>query len=207
MMLAMGKLQSVQDLRRVIGEPSAQARFKVHRRLNRRAEEFIARSPMVLVASADEAGQPTVSPRGDQPGFVRVVDPGTLLIPERQGNKLVFSLQNLLRNPRVGLIFLVPGTHETLRVGGEAEIRDDVDLCESFRARGKSALLVTRIRVTECYFHCAKAFLRSQLWKPGTWATPMTISFGEEIAEEGGIEDARIAEFDAGVRGRYETEL
>lgn len=203
----MAKLESGSDLRRVIGEPSAQARFKVHARLNRRAEEFIARSPMVLVATADAAGQPTVSPKGDRPGFVRIVDPGTLLIPERRGNRLVFSLQNLLVNPRVGLIFLVPGTNETLRVGGEAEIRDDLELCDSFTARGRSALLVTRIRVTECYFHCAKAFLRSELWKPVTWPESMSVSFGEEIAEERGLERADVAEFDAGVRTRYETDL
>jgi predicted pyridoxine 5'-phosphate oxidase superfamily flavin-nucleotide-binding protein len=129
------------------------------------------------------------------------------MIPERTGNRLVFSLQNILVNPRVGLIFLVPGTHETLRVGGEAEIRDDAELCDSFSARGKSALLVTRIRVTECYFHCAKAFLRSELWKPETWPERMTVSFGEEIAEEGGLDAAEVARFDAGVRGRYETDL
>lgn len=201
------KLESVSHLRRVLGEPSAQARFKVHARLNRRAEEFIARSPMVLVATADAAGQPTVSPKGDLPGFVRIVDPGTLLIPERKGNRLLFSLQNLLVNPRVGLIFLLPGTAETLRVGGEAEIRDDAELCDSFTARGKSALVVTRVRVTECYFHCAKAFLRSELWKPETWPERMSISFGEEIAEEGGLRGADVAEFDAGVRARYRTDL
>ncbi len=191
----------------VIGETSPQARFKIHARLNRRAQEFIARSPMVLVATADAAGQPTVSPKGDLPGFVRIVDPATLLIPERKGNRLIFSLQNLLVNPRVGLIFLVPGTHETLRVGGEAELRDDSDLCEAFTSRGKRALLVTRVRVTECYFHCAKAFLRSALWKPETWPERMAISFGEEIAEENGLQGVSVEHFDAGVRGRYETDL
>ncbi len=117
------------------------------------------------------------------------------------------DVQNILVNPRVGLIFLVPGTHETLRVGGEAEIRDDTDLCESFAARGKSALLVTRVRVTECYFHCAKAFLRSELWDPATWPERMTISFGQEIAAEGGLDAHDVERFDAGVRERYETDL
>lgn len=191
----------------MIGEPGAPARSKVHARLNRRAEEFIARSPLVLVATASAAGQPTVSPRGGAPGFVRVPDRGTLVIPERKGNRLVFSLQNILANPRVGLIFLVPGTDESLRVGGEAEIRDDPELCDSFAERGSGALLVTRVRVSECYFHCAKALLRAGLWNPDTWPERMGISFGQEIAEEGGLEADAIAEFDAGVRRRYETDL
>jgi uncharacterized protein len=203
----MATIKTVQDLRRVIAEPTPQAPRKIHARLNRRAEEFIARSPMVLVASADEAGRPTVSPKGDRAGFVRIVNSSTLEIPERKGNRLIFSLQNILVNPRVGLIFLVPGTHETLRVGGEAELLDDTDLCESFTSRGQRALLVTRIRVTECYFHCAKAFLRSELWKPGTWPERMTVSFGEEIAEEGGLDASEVATFDAGVRARYQTDL
>jgi PPOX class probable FMN-dependent enzyme len=111
-----------------------------------------------------------VAPKGDGPGFVRVADERTLLIPERKGNKLVFSLQNILANPKVGLIFLLPGTGETLRVSGDAELVDDRELSESFIERGKPALLVTRVRVTQCYFHCAKAFLRAELWKPETWA-------------------------------------
>lgn len=190
-----------------MGEPSPRARFKVHARLNPRAEEFIARSRFLLLATSDSAGQPTVSPKGDGAGFVRVLDPGTLLIPERKGNKLLFSLQNLLVNSRVGLIFLVPGTDETLRVGGEAEIRDDLELRESFAARGSPALLVLRVRVTECYFHCAKALLRSRLWDPATWPERLSISFGEEIAQERALERGTIAELDAGVRRRYDTDL
>jgi PPOX class probable FMN-dependent enzyme len=203
----MSKIETLSRLRAVIGQPHAQINRKIHRRLNARGQQFVARSPMVLLSTADASGQPTVSPKGDVPGFVRVADDSTLLIPERAGNKLVFSLQNILANPRVGLIFLVPGTCETLRVSGEAEIRDDAGLRESFTVRGKPALLVTCVRVAECYFHCAKAFLRSELWKPETWPERVIISFGEEIAEEGGLERAAIAEFDAGVHSRYKTDL
>lgn len=203
----MARIEDVAQLRAIIGEPSEPVRRKIHRRLNARARQFVAQSPLVLVSTADTAGRPTVSPKGDVRGFVRVADDGTLLIPERAGNKLIFSLQNMLANPRVGLIFLVPGTCETLRVSGEAEIRDDVDLRDSLTVRGKSALLVVRVRATECYFHCAKAFLRSELWNPDTWPERMSISFGEEIAEEGGLEGGAIAEFDAGVRRRYRTDL
>lgn len=200
-------IDSVEHLRAIIGEPREQTRYKLHPRLNARATAFIARSPMFLLATVDAQGQPTVSPKGDGPGFVRVPDANTLLIPERKGNKLVFSLQNILRNPRVGLIFLVPGTDETLRVSGEAMLSDDAELCASLTERGQSALLVMRVRVSEAYFHCAKAFLRSQLWRPESWPEKLRISFGEEIAEEGGIRGTDIETFDAAVKQRYVTDL
>ena len=180
----MAVIDSLARVREIVGEPSAQVPCKIHDRLNARAQAFIARSPMLFIATVDEHGQPTVSPKGDAPGFVRVVDEQTLQIPERKGNKLVFSLQNMLANPRAGLIFLVPGTGETLRVSGRVTLLDDAGLCASFVERGKPALLVTQITVTQCYFHCAKALLRSSLWRPDTWAEPMNISFGDEIAQQ-----------------------
>ena len=203
----MAIIDSVARLREIVGEPSAQVAYKIHDRLNAQAQEFIARSPMLLIATVDAHGQPTVSPKGDGPGFVRVVDDRTLQMPERKGNKLVFSLQNLLANPRTGLIFLVPGTGETLRVSGSASLLDDAGLCASFDARDKPALLVTQITVTECYFHCAKAFLRSALWQPETWPEEMRISFGEEIAQRGGLARGDIESFDHAVHGRYVTDL
>jgi PPOX class probable FMN-dependent enzyme len=203
----MSRIVTVSQLRGILGAPAPPVERKIHRRLNDRAREFIRRSPMMLLATASAAGRATVSPKGDGPGFVRVLDPGTLLFPERPGNKLAFSLQNALENPSVGLIFLVPGTCETLRLGGVAELLDDEDLCDSFAARGKRALLVVRVRVEECYFHCAKAFLRAELWNPATWPERLSISFGEEIAEEGGLPGSETADFDAAVRRRYSTDL
>jgi PPOX class probable FMN-dependent enzyme len=200
-------IEHIEQLRAIIGKPSELVPLKLHRRLNAQARAFIARSPMFLLSTAAADGQPTVAPKGDGPGFVRVADERTLLIPERKGNRLVFSLQNILANPKVGLIFLVPGTGETLRVSGNAELLDDRELCESFTERDKPALLVTRIRITQCYFHCAKAFLRAELWRPERWAAPMKISFGEEIAEAGGLAASAIDEFDAEVRQRYKTDL
>jgi uncharacterized protein len=203
----MAVIDSIAGLRQIVGEPSAQVPYKIHDRLSGRAQEFIARSPMLFLATVDGLGQPTVSPKGDSPGFVRVVDERTLQIPERKGNKLIFSLQNLLANPRAGLIFLVPGTGETLRVSGDATLLDDPALCSSFTARGKPALLVTQISVTECYFHCAKALLRSSLWQPDTWPEPMSISFGREIAQRGGLAQGEVEAFDHAVHGRYKTDL
>jgi uncharacterized protein len=203
----MAVIDSVARLREIVGAPSAQVSYKIYDRLNAQAQEFISRSPMAFVATVDAQGRPTVSPKGDAPGFVRVVDERTLQMPERKGNKLVFSLQNLLANPSAGLIFLVPGTGETLRVSGSATLLDDPGLCESFTERGKPALLVTQIAVNECYFHCAKALLRSSLWRSGTWPEPMSISFGREIAQRGGLAGSEIEAFDRAVHGRYETDL
>ncbi len=203
----MARIESVEALRKLIGHPSEMVPHKIHRELNARAIEFIGRSPMLMLSTTDAGGHATVSPKGDPAGFAHVEDSRTLLIPERKGNKLIFSLTNILANPGVGLVFLVPGTCETLRVQGEAELLDDTQLCAKVPARGSKALLVIRVRVTECYFHCAKAFLRSELWKPETWPEQMIISFGEEIAESGGIDTASIREFDQAVAGRYKTDL
>jgi len=200
-------INTTAQLRALMGEPNEQVPRKIHRDLNRQAIGFIERAPMMFLSTTDAAGQSTVSPKGDAPGFVRVLDARTLLIPDRKGNKLLFSLQNILANPRVAMIFVVPRTSETLRVSGRAELLDDRELCESFVEREKPALLVTRVHVTESYFHCAKAFLRSELWNPESWPAPIKISFGEEIAQEGGLESRQIETFDAGVQGRYRTDL
>jgi PPOX class probable FMN-dependent enzyme len=203
----MAEILDLASLRAIIGEPSAQVPRKIHRQLNQRAQAFIARAPMLFLATVNVHGQPTVSPKGDKPGFVRVVDERTLQLPERKGNKLIFSLQNILTNPRVGLIFLVPGTDETLRVSGNAVVRDDAQLCAGFEARGRPALLVMEIRVTECYFHCAKAFLRSSLWQADSWPDRLSVSFGAEIAQNGGLAACDIEAFDQAVQGRYRTDL
>jgi len=202
------RIASVQRLRELIGEPNPLVRSKVHDALNAQAVDFIARAPMLFLATAGTDGAPMVSPKGDSPGFVHVEDARTLLLPERKGNKLIFSLQNILANPAVELIFLVPGTGETLRVGGNAELDDDPALCGRFVERDRPALLVTRVRVQRCYFHCAKAFLRARLWEPGSWdGAPPRVSFGREIAQAGALSAADIEDFDQGVHERYRTDL
>lgn len=203
----MTTIQTVARLRELLGEPNPQVPRKIHRRLNRQAIDFIARSPMLFLATCDAGGQASVSPKGDGAGFVHVKDETTLLIPERKGNKLLFSLQNILVNPRVALLFTVPGTGETLRVAGTAQLLEDAQLCQTFEERGQPALLVIRVRVAECYFHCAKAFLRSQLWDTESWREPVRVSFGEEIAQNGGLQAEEVAAFDAAVHGRYRTDL
>jgi PPOX class probable FMN-dependent enzyme len=200
-------IQSTQRLREMIGTPNELVRLKIHPQLNATARAFIARAPMLFLATCGNNGLPQVSPKGDAPGFVHVEDDNTLIIPERKGNKLAFTLENILDNPKVGLIFLVPGTCETLRVEGRAQLDDDSELCHRFSAHGRAALLVTRVKIDTVYFHCAKAFLRAELWKPDTWLEKINISFGNEIAQRGGLEDQKIEEFDAAVHSRYKTDL
>jgi uncharacterized protein len=203
----MAAIQSTQRLRELIGTPNELVRLKIHSQLSAAARDFVARSPMLFFATSGKDGLPQVSPKGDTPGFVHVEDDNTLVIPERKGNKLAFTLENILENPKVGLIFLVPGTCETLRVEGRAQLDDDPQLCEKLSARGSAALLVTRIEIDAVYFHCAKAFLRAELWKPQTWLEQIKISFGREIAQRGGLEEQKIGEFDAAVHSRYKTDL
>jgi PPOX class probable FMN-dependent enzyme len=203
----MALIDSAQRLRELIGAPNELVRLKIHSELNDAARDFIARSPMLFLATCAQSGVPQVSPKGDAPGFAHVENDRSICIPERKGNKLAFSLENILSNPKVGLIFLVPGTCETLRVEGRAQLDDDPDLCATLAARGTSALLVTRVAIDAVYFHCAKAFLRSELWKPETWSEPVNVSFGREIAQHGPLDADKIAEFDAAVRSRYTTDL
>ena len=203
----MAIIDSMQRLRELIGTPNELVRLKIHRELNTTACEFISRSPMLFLATYGDNNGPQLSPKGDTPGFVHIEDNRTLLIPERKGNKLAFSLENILNNPQVALIFLVPGTCETLRIEGRAQLDDDAALCGKLSARGSPALLFTRVEIETVYFHCAKSFLRAELWKPESWKEKIDISFGKEIAQHGGLESLEIDAFDAGVRSRYQTDL
>ena len=203
----MAIIDSNQRLRELIGTPNEIVHLKIHSKLNETARAFISCSPMLFLATSSDDAGPQLSPKGDAPGFIHIEDDRTLLIPERKGNKLAFSLENILNNPKVALIFLVPGTCETLRIEGRAELDDDAALCQKLSARGSPALLVTRIEIDAVYFHCAKAFLRAELWKPESWKEKIDISFGKEIAQHGGLESGEIDAFDAGVRSRYQTDL
>jgi len=175
-------LSTEADVRAIIGEELPVVRAKLFQELDDTARAFIARSPMLLLATASADGMPDVSPKGDGPGFVAVEPDGTLLIPERPGNKLIMSLKNLLVNPRVAMIFVVPGTEETFRVQGSAELTRDPAVLDRLAARGKPALLAIRVRVETCFFHCAKAFKRSKLWQPDTWSERIKVSFGKLLA-------------------------
>jgi PPOX class probable FMN-dependent enzyme len=159
-------IENVEHLRESYGAPSERSLKKQLNRLDKHCRDFIARSPFLVIASADPSGRCDASPKGDAPGFVQVIDDTTLLIPDRLGNNRIDTLANLLARPGIGLIFFVPGINETLRVNGRACITTDPALLEPLAVNGKvprSAILVT---AEEIYFHCGKALIRSDLWNP-----------------------------------------
>ena len=158
------------QLRELMGEPVHPVVVaKTLSALDIHCRTFIGRSPFVLIASADGAGRMDISPKGDPAGFVRVLDDHTLAIPDRPGNQRFDTLRNLIDNPRVGLIFLIPGKRETLRVSGTARIVTDPALRETMAIKGKSPALALVVEVEEAFFHCAKCMVRSALWEPGKW--------------------------------------
>ena len=154
------------QLRAIIGDPSETVLLKLYDRINELTGEFIERSPFVCVATIDPEGGLDVSPRGDPAGFVRVLDERTLLIPERPGNKIADTLRNLLADPRIALLFLIPGVGDTFRVNGHAVITDDAELLAQCAVDGKLPKLGLLVSVEEAYTHCPKAMIRSDLWNP-----------------------------------------
>ena len=157
------------DLRALLGSPSEVALKKQITRLDVHCRALIAHAPFMLLATSDAQGRCDVSPKGDPAGFVRVLDDTHLVIPDRPGNKRLDGMRNILANPHVGLIFLIPGRRETLRVNGRACITRDEALLASMEAMGKRPLLAIGVEVEEVYIHCAKAFIRSGLWQPDRW--------------------------------------
>ena len=157
------------QLEAALGPPMEAARQKVLSSLNGAMVEFMRRSPLAFVATIDASGDVDVSPKGDPEGFVEVQHDGCLLIPERPGNRLTFGFRNLLRNGVIGLIFVIPKQRETLRIKGRATLHRDPEVLQRMAVNGKPALLYTRVEITECFFHCGKALIRSKLWQPESW--------------------------------------
>ena len=206
----MGDPHAIEDLaalRRIIGEPLPGLGQKNQNAISEEAREYIERAPFLVLATSDAQGNLDASPKGDGPGFCLIEDERTLVIPDRPGNKLVYGLQNILANPRVGVIFLLPGTPETVRVNGTATLTADPDLLARLAARGKPAMLAIRIQVDECFHHCAKAFLRSGLWKPESWSPRLKISFGKMAAKRFALGDDVAQKFDAAVEDDYRNNL
>ena len=162
-------LTTEQELRDLIGTPGARSLQKERRVLDEHDRAFIACSPFLVLATSGADGRCDVSPKGDAPGFVQVLDERRLVIPERPGNKRLDGMLNLLANPHVGLIFMVPGREETLRVNGKAWITRDRQLLERCVAQGKVPLVAIGVEVEQCFLHCPKAFIRSRLWHRDSW--------------------------------------
>jgi PPOX class probable FMN-dependent enzyme len=197
------KIDSEQELRAIIGEPAAIVQAKLADRLNELTIQFVERSPFVCVATASADGGLDVSPRGDPAGFVRVLDERTLLLPERPGNRLADTLVNLLSDPRIALLFLIPGVGDTFRVNGTAVITDDQELLAASVHEGKVPKLGIVVSVLECYTQCAKALIRSDLWNPSNHIERSQLPAHGEILKLLSLPDLDVAEHERERAARY----
>lgn len=202
------KINNFKELRALVGEPSELAKRKVISFIDEHCQKFLAYSPFLILSTADSSGYSDASPRGDAPGFVIVLDQKHIVIPERPGNKRMDSLKNILSNPRVGLLFLIPGMRETLRVNGKASLTLDPNVLEKMAAGGKKPILGIEIEVEECFIQCGKALKRSGLWEPDSWAETNSLPSGAEIlAAHSRLPGTSVADIEARLEDGYKNRL
>lgn len=183
---------SLDDLAAIYEPPTERAVRKQIDRLDEHCRAFIAASPFVLLATSSPEHGADCSPRGDQPGWVEVADERTLLLPDRRGNNRIDSVRNIVLSPRIGLLFMVPGVNETLRVNGEAHLSVEPDLLTRFAVEGKLPKSVIVVGVKEAFIQCARALVRSDLWNPAKLVERSSLpSMGTMLAAHtGGVVDA-----------------
>ncbi|MGH3637412.1 MAG: pyridoxamine 5'-phosphate oxidase family protein [Myxococcota bacterium] len=190
------EVTTVDELRAIVGHPVPAVANKVRSRLSEAQRDWLSHSPLGFLATTDAHGRVDVSPKGDPPGFVHVIDDVTIAIPERPGNKRVDGYLNVLSRTRVGTVFLIPGRGDTLRINGSARIIADAPYFDAMIVGGKRPILALEIDVDEVFFHCAKAFLRSDAWKPETWdptAVPSVAQLAKAIKPD--TSDEQLAEY------------
>jgi PPOX class probable FMN-dependent enzyme len=163
------EISSETELRELLGTPMPRAVTKERIRLHDRDKDWLAASPFCLVATSADDGTCDVSPKGDPPGFTLVLDDTTIALPERPGNRRADGFRNILSNPHVGLIYLVPGRKETLRINGRARLIRDAPFFDDMIVKGHRPQLAVVVEIEQIFFHCMKAFLRSKLWEPDSW--------------------------------------
>jgi PPOX class probable FMN-dependent enzyme len=199
---------SEEALRTLVGQPSELAIRKEISYLDAHCRAFIARSPFVLIATSGATGRGDVSPKGDPPGFVQVLDEHRLVIPDRPGNRRLDGMRNLLENPHVGLLFLIPGLEETLRVNGRAWIVRDEEVLARCAVMGKRPTLALGVYAEECFIHCAKAFKRAQLWQPDQWPDRAGLaSPSEMLVDHARPKDMTVPQMDRLLRESYSKNL
>ena len=202
----MNAITDATTLRAHFGPVSALAENKQLDYLDRHCQAFIAISPFLVLATTDGQGGVDASPRGDAPGFVKIIDQHTLLLPDRPGNRRVDSLRNIVAHPGVGLLFFVPGIEETVRINGNGRVITDADLLAQVPAENKIPATGVLITVTEAFYQCAKALIRSKLWDPSTKIDRKTFpSLGQIIADQVKGIDAKTA--DTNIADSYRTRL
>ncbi|WP_433536695.1 pyridoxamine 5'-phosphate oxidase family protein [Micromonospora sp. CA-249363] len=172
-----------EELRELLGTPHPRAANKDRPRLHERDRQWLAAAPFCLVATAGADGTCDVSPKGDPAGFALVLDDTTIALPERPGNKRADGYQNILDNPHVGLLFLIPGRTDTLRINGRARLVRDAPWFDDMVVKGHRPVLAVVVEIEQIFYHCAKAFLRSALWQPETWEPDVLPSRARLIKE------------------------
>ena len=163
------RITSEEQLREVVGHPSDAVANKVRTALTQEHRDWLARSPFCMMATAAADGTCDVSPKGDPAGFTLVLDDRTIAIPDRRGNKRTDGFRNVLANPHVGLVYLIPGRGDTLRVNGRATLLRDAPFFDDMVVKATRPVLALLVEVEQVFFHCPKAFMRSNLWQPDTW--------------------------------------
>ena len=183
------------ELRGIFGQPSERALNKQIDRLDVHCRAIIKKCPFILLGTSNTEGRCDVSPKGDYPGFVRVLDDRTIAIPDLPGNNRLDTLRNMIANPQVGLIFMIPGMNETLRINGKIQLVRDAELLESMAYEGKSPKLAIVVHVQEVFTHCPKAFLRSKLWSDEFRMDRSELpSFAEILKDHTGLVDCDVEE-------------
>lgn len=202
----MSRISNQEELRGLYKMPKGRPVDKQLDHIDPHDKRFIELSPFMIMASSNADGRADASPRGEAPGFVHVIDTHTLAIPDRPGNNRLDTMENLLENPEIGLIFLIPGVNETLRINGTAEIRDDDDLLTRFEVNGKRPATVIVVHVRETFLHCAKALMRSRIWENDAKHTERPLpTIGEMIRDQ--IDSPDAPESDDEMIRRYRKVL
>jgi PPOX class probable FMN-dependent enzyme len=200
------RISDSEEMRAHFGAVSPIVERKILRRLDQFCRDFIALSPFLVLATADSEGRADASPRGDGPGFVRVLDDRTLVIPDRRGNNRIDSFRNILSAPGVGLVFMVPGINETLRVNGTARATRDAELLAPSTVQERPPLTGLVVEVEEAYFHCGKALMRSKLWDPAAQVERSSFpTLGRIVAEQ--TKAIGVAEAEANLEEAYRLRL
>ena len=199
---------SAEELAAIIGSPSSMSLKKELTTLDEHMRRFIAHSPFLVISTHSANGRCDASPRGDAPGCIHVVDDRTLLIPDRFGNKRADSFRNILETSRIGLLFLIPGVGETLRVNGRAVIIRDEAWLTPLTAQGKRPLVAVAVAVEECFLQCAKALLRSKLWEPHERPNFQSLPCAAEMfADHVQMPEYDVAKMQAALDGAYKNNL
>jgi PPOX class probable FMN-dependent enzyme len=201
------QVKTKEELADIIGEPIDFIKEKVAAALDDEMKEFVSKSTLIFVSTIDAQGNPDVSPKGDPAGFVLVNDDTHICLPDRPGNKLLYGFNNIINNPVIGLIFVVPNLRETLRIKGKASLSKDPELLNKMSVNGRPALLATNISIEECFFHCGKAMIRSKIWEPDSWEERGKSLMAKQVAKILKADDEFSSVIESEIEKNYEQEL